>query len=101
MAKYIKASDAATVMSDKYHIPLFDLVDDFQSIPAADVQEVRHGKWLNFIGDYSTAECSKCEEEFEVSVGQDACKEYFNAYCQFYKYCPCCGAKMDLTEDVP
>ena len=31
-------------------------------IPAADVAPVRHGEWLNFYGDFSTAECELCAE---------------------------------------
>lgn len=35
--------------------------------PTADVQEVVHGKWLNFIGDFSTAECSNCGAKMDGS----------------------------------
>lgn len=63
--------------------------------PTADVQEVRHGNWLNFYGDYTTAECSFCGECFEVTFDKEANGALFEGFRQFYKYCPNCGAKMD------
>ena len=72
-----------------------DLID---SIPAADVAPVRHGEWLNFYGDFSTAECELCAELYEVSPDESPQKEYFDAFKEFYRYCPNCGAKMDKEE---
>ena len=40
MSKYIKATDAAEICSDKHNIPLSELVDTFADIPTADVVEV-------------------------------------------------------------
>ena len=67
-------------------------------IPAADVAPVRHGEWLNFYGDFSTAECELCAELYEVSPDESPQKEYFDAFKEFYRYCPNCGAKMDKEE---
>ena len=63
-------------------------------IPAADVAPVRHGEWLNFYGDFSTAECELCAELYEVSPDKSPQKEYFDAFKEFYRYCPNCGAYM-------
>ena len=52
-------------------------------IPAADVAEVRHGKWLCV--DTDTEQfflCNRCKK-----------KEYWES-----NYCPNCGAKMDVEE---
>ena len=68
-------------------------------IPAADVAPVRHGEWLNFYGDFSTAECELCAELYEVSPDESPQKEYFDAFKEFYRYCPNCGAKMDKEEE--
>ena len=95
MSKYIRAVVAAMAIEEKYGIPLGDLVDTFADIPAADVAPVRHGKWLNFYGDFSTAECELCAELYEVSPDESPQKEYFDAFKEFYRYCPNCGAKMD------
>lgn len=57
------------------------------NLPAADVEEVKHGKWI----EYPRAHYFKCNE----------CKEtvpYKKAVLirgkRKYKYCPHCGAKM-------
>lgn len=63
--------------------------------PAADVAPVVHGEWLNYTGDFSTAECNQCGELYEVSPDEKPCEDYFSAFKQFYKFCPNCGAKMD------
>ena len=49
-------------------------------IPAADVVEVRHGRWNN---GYEVQNCSECGYRGKRS----------------YKYCPNCGAKMDGGAD--
>lgn len=62
--------------------------------PAADVAEVRRGKWefinqsTNYleppIGDM--CKCSECNFKIDVSE-------------TLFKFCPNCGAKMDLGDD--
>ena len=65
-------------------------LDEAQTVDAAPVV---HGRWLNFYGDFTTAECTECGEICEVSAtGQE---DYFEEFKQCYKFCPCCGAKMD------
>ena len=71
------------------------IIEDLTKFPAADVAPVRHGEWLNFYGDFSTAECELCAELYEVSPDESPQKEYFDAFKEFYRYCPNCGAKMD------
>ena len=54
-----------------------------KSIPAADVAEVRHGRWLCV--DTDTEQfflCNRCKK-----------KEYWES-----NYCPNCGAIMDVEE---
>lgn len=60
------------------------------AIPAADVVEVRRGRWT----DHRTIEhdgewyCTACGEEVTIcSCGKDKTWKY--------RYCPNCGAKMD------
>ena len=74
------------------------IIEDLTKFPAADVAPVRHGEWLNFYGDFSTAECELCAELYEVSPDESPQKEYFDAFKEFYRYCPNCGAKMDKEE---
>lgn len=72
-----------------------EVVQDEES---ADVAPVVHGKWLNFYGDFTCAECSKCGAIYDV-VDVKPSREIFGEFEKEYKFCPNCGAKMDLEED--
>lgn len=51
---------------------------------SADVAPVRHGKWIGKpISGFATVRCSVCRETFSENSGR-------------WKFCPNCGAKMDL-----
>lgn len=56
-----------------------------EHIPAADVVEVRHGRWIDSKEDGYPSICSVCKYPVD----------------RFYKtnYCPNCGAKMDGGAD--
>ena len=75
-------------------------VSDIEAAPAADVAPVVHGEWLNFTGDFSTAECNQCGELYEVSPDEKPCEDFFSAFKKFYKFCPNCGAKMDKEDET-
>lgn len=76
----------------------YDYVSAHEVADAAEIDAVPvvRGEWLNFVGDYTTAECSVCGECYDPSDHKD--KEHFDMFKQFYKFCPNCGAKM---EDKP
>lgn len=53
-------------------------------VPAADVEPVRHGRWLlKHIGAGHMWECSCCHKRPCIYITEDTA------------YCPNCGAKMD------
>lgn len=63
-----------------------EIIDGIESVPAADVAEVKHGKWIEYlpvlrVGNLQIG-CSECglTNDFKTS------------------YCPNCGAKMDLED---
>lgn len=56
-------------------------VDD---VPAADVQPVRHGRWVKTIGENGVTSACRC----------NLCGFEDNRY-SLLNYCPNCGAKMD------
>lgn len=67
------------------------------AIPAADVVEVRHGKWIwlevdddDFETDIVT--CSYCGKSYETRFSK---KSFFETF----KFCHNCGAKMDGGQD--
>lgn len=98
MTDYIKRTDAVKI-AEKYglangsvlgrHTGLADCIArDISDLPAADVAEVVHGRWIDGAEDFTcgnhNAECSICR----CYVSWDGCDEDFN-------YCPNCGEKMD------
>ena len=57
---------------------------DLNSIPAADVAPVRHGRWKNGgNGLYDT--CTACGEEIYLAIPMN--------------YCPLCGARMEKEAE--
>lgn len=96
MSTYIRAVVAAKAIAEKYGIPLGDLVDTFADIPAADVVEVRHGRWDGEGDGYADGEividvwyCSECG--YCIDDGTDDPNILPN-------YCPNCGALMDKED---
>lgn len=89
MSEYIKKEDVENMLADA------DLIFDgeylgycrddilIENIPAADVAEVKHGKWIKDEGGIVI--CSNC--------GEEHCWDEYRA-----PYCDQCGAKMDLEE---
>lgn len=68
------------------------------NFPAADVAPVVHGRWIDIYGCFETAECSRCHSQFEVTFDEEANGALWDGFNQFYRFCPNCGAKMDLEE---
>lgn len=58
-----------------------------EETPTADVQEVKHGRWL--FGRFGCGWCSECGECGLDTSELDAAGNY----------CPNCGAKMDLEPE--
>lgn len=72
------------------------LMIEIDEAPAADVAPVRHGRWIihqAFEGKrHNCNECIECSE----------CNTWFGHDCYAKtNYCPYCGAKMDLPDQVP
>lgn len=75
---------------DSYNREKFDewqeIIDGIESVPAADVEEVKHGKWIEYLPVLGAGNlqirCSECglTNDFKTSC------------------CPNCGAKMDLED---
>lgn len=93
--KYI---DYGKLLEERYRLGLDEMsriskVNAFNhfidTLPLADVEEVRHGKWI------------KCEKEGGIFANYECsvCSAYPTGGIRSY-YCPNCGAKMDkeMTE---
>ena len=88
MDKYIKESDLfKRILNVDFKHDYDGCIKFCQSIPAADVEEVRHGRWT-YDGEMNTgiyAICSVCKESV-YQAGE-------------WRYCPRCGAKMDEVKN--
>lgn len=85
MSRYIdadKAKEKKVYSKDRheYVVPVAEL----DWLPTADVQEVRHGKWLTDRFGMERAICSICGAVYEDGDS--------------FRFCPKCGAKMDEGE---
>lgn len=84
------------IYADAYN----DLAEDFHRIPAADVEPVRHGRWECYT---SSRYCGS--DKYGNPVFIDGVVYYCsNPKCRRKtvikeKFCPSCGAKMDLEDD--
>lgn len=68
-------------------VPVEVAIQNIKDMPAADVAEVVHGKWLENDG---RCYCNRCFE-FSCTVMDDT----GTIYNDLTKFCPNCGAKMD------
>lgn len=91
MAKYIEAEKTIKILRNalSHEEDANDAEIIIRNMPAADVEEVRHGRWYKGRvsstggGSYGVYQCSICEAMFpDVGYG--------------YNYCPNCGSRMDL-----
>ena len=80
MDEYIKRKTVIDLITRRYENPEI-CTQEINSIPAADVAPVRHGRWVYPIGMAWNYVCSECGKSIGVIK---------------HKYCPNCGAKMDL-----
>ena len=89
---YIASVTNGTPVWTEEHLE--ELLNDFYVIPkdtpAANVVEVKHGKWIKKTDDYDCEyiKCSVCKEEFYPP-------ENAFSFDRLPKYCQDCGAKMD------
>lgn len=89
MAEYIKRKAVIELITRRYENPEI-CTQEINSIPAADVVPVVHGRWddsgrYTFPGGSTAVRCTNCGCALTVS-------EY---HLNNWNYCPVCGAKMD------
>ena len=91
MAEYIEKEklfdclDIKNALGGHYGISLTAI----NAIPAADVVEVKHGRWIyNNMGGWKCSECNNQAPFWCMASTQN-----------LSDYCPNCGAKMDGGED--
>lgn len=109
MDKYIKESDLfKRILNVDFKHDYDGCIKFCQSIPAADVVEVRHGRWtIETIHEYELAygttayepvyKCSCCGLLTESYLRLD--EPIMPDDADFPKWCGNCGASMDEVED--
>ena len=91
MSEYIKREDVenmlenAVIVHDGEHCGYCTEYVSIDKIPAANVVEVKHGKWeVRTVRGEAELYCSVCGNSPNVIYA--------------YEFCPNCGAKMDLED---
>lgn len=72
------------------------LTDAINRTPAADVEPVRHVRWISW---EDADNCIPSPNRHECSVCHDAAQVLVNGLELLSDYCPNCGAKMDLEDE--
>ena len=84
MAEYIKREAVIDLITRRYENPEI-CTQEINSIPAADVAPVVHGRWVHdgrrIDSGIDWCHCSECGKSYN--------------FCARTNYCPSCGAKMD------
>lgn len=88
MAEYIEREAVIDLITRRYENPEI-CTQEINSIPAADVAPVVHGRWeQDADGDWY---CTNCDEV--VAICESGRERTYRK-----PYCPNCGAKMDGAE---
>ena len=92
MAEYIERETAIEYAKHAWAKGL-DPSQYLETIPAADVAPVRHGRWICINKSYGEYECSVCH-------GVDSnCSDYYGTHVVTeQEYCPNCGAIMEAAN---
>ena len=73
---------------EDYYMGVCAVDGEIAMLPASDVVEVRHGKWVPSLHHYGLYMCSECR------CSDEKCQPVFD-HKNSWKSCPNCGAKMD------
>lgn len=99
MSRYIDADKINAKLMDEYHgmisdesMKIYKIMQMLDNAPIADVEEVRHGKWI-YKGHHEIIgygfQCSVCERWMFANSIKNVVGEY--PYCH-------CGAKMEKVD---
>ena len=71
-------------------------ITSIEEAPAADVQEVKHGKWIKMYNnpDDGNYYCPECHHSIDIATGRETPRD------RGFFYCPHCGAKMEKGESL-
>lgn len=93
MVEYIKREDAINLLWLFADESCVSVVSDFGSLPAADVAEVRHGRWMTTDAYPHHLYCSVCYKTYAKNA------KWVNELDLPTNYCPNCGARMGKEDE--
>lgn len=99
MAEYIERAAVAKMLEDAQLISDGEYCGyctedvSLNSIPAADISEARHGRWLTTDAYPHHLYCSVCYKTYAKNA------KWVNELDLPTNYCPNCGARMDKEDD--
>ena len=97
MKEYIERAAVIDLITRRYELPEL-CTHEINSIPAADVAQVRHGRWIDLNTENSTGPMLKCSECSHIHNPNrhdlDLERVELNPL-----YCDACGALMDGKEN--
>lgn len=89
MNEFVSRNALLDAMPKNDELAYLDVRKVICSVPTADVELLRHGRWIERKSIHAdggvVAKCSICKKDIQY-LGQRL------------KFCPNCGAKMDLKE---
>ena len=94
MAEYIEREAAIALASGGCHPA--NVAKELASLPSADVQPVRHGRWIKDSDGLTI--CSEWEEVALQRVFIKLPEKIVDLQMQKSRFCPNCGAKMNGGE---
>lgn len=93
--------EAGVVIADLRYIRLNAVLEKVRIAPAIEAVGVVHARWVH--DDLGHTYCSKCHERIPYihCYSEEPCSDYDEEWDEEIpetRYCPHCGAKMDLQE---
>ena len=92
MKDYIERAAVIDLITRRYELPEL-CTHEINSIPAADVAEVRHGRWLTTDAYPHHLYCSVCYKTYAKNA------KWVNELDLPTNYCPNCGARMEKEDE--
>ena len=92
MKTYIERAAVIDLITRRYEQPEL-CTHEINSIPAADVAPVRHGRWMTTDAYPHHLYCSVCYKTYAKNA------KWVNELDLPTNYCPSCGARMDKEDE--
>ena len=85
-------SDFLDEETEREYLIVDKIIDMISTLPTADVQEVKHAKWIDSPNIMECVVCLNC-------MSGNLSAQVVAPAPDWYNYCPVCGAKMDAERE--